>query len=307
MSDDLTCPRCQGVLRQHVFGAVTVDGCEACGGLWFDTSELAHLARGGQETVVAAEEVFAPPLPTAQNAQAEGQCPRCHVELYAFQFEHTPEVTLDACPQCRGVWIDDGELAAIGRRLAPAQGAAEEPRSIRRSVRQAVGFMQRVKCERCGEENPQSARVCWACGATIGYAKSGRMCPRCDGALDYISAEDLEIRPPPYLDHCPHCGGLWVQADSLSRLMELTVEVLKDYEQRLSCRCHGATETKEGDIICPTCQAVLRERPYAGDYGAMIDHCRDCAGTWLDGGELAMIKRISIRQDLWGGGDVARK
>jgi len=310
MSDTaLTCPRCLVALREHALGAVSIDGCDTCGGLWFDTDELSQLARGGQETVVAAESVFAPPEPVGDVLPVKGLCPRCQVPLYAFQFAHTPGVTLDACPTCRGVWIDDGELEAIGRRLAPQQPPAEAaapaqpatapPASVRQKARQALSFIQRVPCTKCNEENPEGALVCWACGATMSHRKSGRLCPRCDGRLNYITADDLEIHPPPYLDHCPDCGGIWIQRECLSPLINVDIKDLKRWEEHLAAHVRGSVETREEQIICPVCQVVLDERPYARDRSVLIDQCRVCLGTWLDGGELVVIKRVSLEQDVW--------
>lgn len=300
------CPRCQVLLREHVLGPVTIDGCDTCGGLWFDTDELTQLAKGGQETVVAAEGVFAPPEPVGDVVTAKGLCPCCAVPLYAFQFAHTPEVTLDACASCRGVWIDDGELEAIGRRLAPkapVQNARPTPASVRQRARQALGFIQRVPCTKCGEENPESALTCWACGATMGHRKSGRLCPRCDSRLDYITADDLEIRPPPSLDHCPDCGGIWIQRECLSPLIDVDIKDLKRWDARLAAQVRGGAETREVEILCPVCQVLLDERPYARDGSVLIDQCKCCQGTWLDGGELVVIKRISIEQDVWARSD----
>lgn len=298
----LTCPRCQTTLRQHAFGAVVVDGCDTCGGLWFDTDELAQLAKGGQETVVAAETVFAPPEPVADTVASKGLCPRCQVALYPFQFEHTPEVTLDACSSCRGIWMDDQELAAIGRRLAPAQpqAAPAQPQTVRQKARQAQCFLRRVPCGKCGEENPEGAVTCWACGAAMGRRKTGKLCPRCDGRLDYISAEDLQIVPPPHVDHCPDCGGIWIERTCLSPLMDVDLQDLTRWEEHLATHVRGALETREAEILCPVCQLLLDEHPYAREQHVRIDQCGCCRGTWLDGGELALIKRISVEQDVWG-------
>jgi Zn-finger nucleic acid-binding protein len=307
MSDALlTCPRCQVVLREHTLGSVVVDGCDACGGLWFDTDELARLARGGQETVVAAEGAFAPPAPLPDTMPLKGLCPRCRVPLYAFEYAHTPGVTLDACPDCRGVWIDDGELEAIGRRLAPkapaAPAAATRP-SVRCRARRAAAFMRRVPCARCGEENPEGAHVCWACGATMAQQQSGRLCPRCDGRLDYIEAEELQIVPPPALDHCPDCGGIWIQRASLTPLIGLDLKLLRRWESVLAAQVRGVSATREAEIICPVCHVPLDEHPYARDDSVRVDQCHACLGLWLDSGELVLIKRISAEQDVWSHSD----
>ena len=58
---------------------------------------------------------------------ANGPCPSCGGQL--VQVERSG-VRIDACRQCRGVWLDRGELDKIIERSAPAQAAqpAPEPR-----------------------------------------------------------------------------------------------------------------------------------------------------------------------------------
>lgn len=50
------------------------------------------------------------------------QCPACNVTLVMTERQG---VEIDYCPQCRGVWLDRGELDKIveraGRRPLPAQ------------------------------------------------------------------------------------------------------------------------------------------------------------------------------------------
>jgi uncharacterized protein len=298
-----TCPRCATGLSPYRFGPVAVDACDSCGGVWFDAGELSQLAQGGRDAVDAAETLIEPPEAVAGSAVSAGQCPKCQVPLYQFEFKHTPGVTLDACPTCQGIWVDDRELAAIAQRLAPAAPAAPAPRSLRHKVRQASSFLQRVPCAKCQEENVAGSLVCWACGATMAGRKSGKLCPRCDAPLRYVTAEDLEIHPRPHVDHCPDCGGIWIELKCLTILMELDTQTLKHWEFRLSAEARGALDTHESDIICPACQVVLDERPYARDTEVRIDRCLSCRGTWLDSGELPLIKRISIQQDVWARSD----
>ena len=38
------------------------------------------------------------------------RCPKCGMQL---QEETLNEVAVDICPDCRGIWLDDGELAKL--------------------------------------------------------------------------------------------------------------------------------------------------------------------------------------------------
>lgn len=46
------------------------------------------------------------------------KCPNCNVNLLMTQRD---SVEIDYCPECRGVWLDRGELDKIIERNAPMQ------------------------------------------------------------------------------------------------------------------------------------------------------------------------------------------
>ncbi len=51
-------------------------------------------------------------------------CPKCHVEL---RMADRQGVEVDYCPECRGIWLDRGELDKIIERSAAAMGGGPEP------------------------------------------------------------------------------------------------------------------------------------------------------------------------------------
>jgi uncharacterized protein len=44
------------------------------------------------------------------------KCPKCGASLETVDYH---EVHIDRCPECGGVWLDDGELGAITRHADP--------------------------------------------------------------------------------------------------------------------------------------------------------------------------------------------
>ncbi len=52
------------------------------------------------------------------------QCPVCRV---ALSMSDRQGIEIDYCPQCRGVWLDRGELDKIIERSAPAAAPAPVP------------------------------------------------------------------------------------------------------------------------------------------------------------------------------------
>lgn len=297
------CPRCGSALSEQALGAIVVDGCDACGGLWFDANELGQLASAGQQTVAWAEQVFEPAALEERPDGGGAGCPKCGVPLYEFEFRHTPGVKLDACPQCRGIWVDDRELDAIAQRMAGPQQESGGPRPVRQKARQAVAFMQQFPCRRCEEPNPAGSLVCWACGTPLRGRRGAMLCPRCDNCLFCkpadISGLDLDIDA--HVDHCEGCGGVWVGLEDLSSLMELSTGWLETWQETLSAMIQRDAPAHEHDILCPVCQVILDERAYGADSGVYVDRCRTCQGTWLDNGELVLIRRVSMQQDVWRG------
>ena len=63
-----------------------------------------------------------------QTAVSAMLCPVCHVGL---SMTDRQGVEIDYCPQCRGVWLDRGELDKIiersGREAAPVAAPAPQP------------------------------------------------------------------------------------------------------------------------------------------------------------------------------------
>lgn len=97
----LACPRDGRPLRK-LMGAVVLDRCD-CGGTWFDESELRRVARDDAiERVVAR---------AAKGAAAGAvRCPRCGDACAAAR---VGGAEVDACPSCRGVWLDAHEFDRV--------------------------------------------------------------------------------------------------------------------------------------------------------------------------------------------------
>lgn len=104
-------------------------------------------------------------------------CPKCGAALIALELEG---VEIDYCPECRGLWLDYGELAMI----ADLAGASD-------------GGMSRTLYE----------------SEALGDGEGE--CPRCGKGLERTSAPG-EIK----LDRCPHGHGLWFDRGELRRTIE---------------------------------------------------------------------------------------
>ncbi len=127
----LPCVACSGRLLAYAGGQgqLIIDFCSACEGFWFDGEELRKL-------VTRPELVDSFPLPPrGQKAPAvlssrARRCPRC--EGLPLIQTTLGDVVIDCCPDCRGSWLDAGELERLSQlhqsRPRPQKGS-EEPRS----------------------------------------------------------------------------------------------------------------------------------------------------------------------------------
>lgn len=293
------CPRCGEALRAQQFGAVAVDGCDSCGGLWFDANELAQLAKGG--AMNEAETAFAPPVGESPDSLGDMRCPRCNVALYEFEFPHTPGVKLNACSACKGVFVDDRELAGIAQRTGRPKPESTVRTTTRVRARVAVTFIQQRACPRCGEQNPVSALVCWACSAELQSRQTMVLCPRCDSHLEHRVGDTswLEMEGDPEVDHCVGCGGIWIEAGGLSLLMMVPADWLDRWSAQLAELSRSEGPARQQDIVCPACQVRMEERAYGSGGDIHVDRCGACEGMWLDSGELILVRRISVQEDVW--------
>ena len=83
------------------------------------------------------------------------QCPRCWVEAEKNEVEiFGPNIIIDVCPKCNGIWLDPGEL-----------GKLLKDRKMTEYLTKDIGTQ----------------------------SKSQLVCPRCGGLMDIESAEDTEI------------------------------------------------------------------------------------------------------------------
>jgi hypothetical protein len=63
-------------------------------------------------------------------------CPRCGVSLTMSERQG---IEIDYCPQCRGVWLDRGELDKIIERTGVVQGPPPGPSALDRTGQGAAG------------------------------------------------------------------------------------------------------------------------------------------------------------------------
>jgi len=119
MSDRL-CPDCRIPINPDVVQGVHLDACGQCGGVWFDDGELTEVQNRG--AIGEVEDTFVPSMERWTGGGATRQCPVCHDTVMAeYNYMYSTPVRIDACPNCHGIWVQDGELRAMERLAAAAQ------------------------------------------------------------------------------------------------------------------------------------------------------------------------------------------
>lgn len=108
----MLCPKCQNPLRTTSFNGIEVERCVNCQGVWLDLGELPALRqwKNGRFGEAMGE--------TAVYNTLSAPCPRCGGLGHMTRLHdlYRPEVVLDTCPVCYGIWLDGGELDKLAER-----------------------------------------------------------------------------------------------------------------------------------------------------------------------------------------------
>lgn len=107
-----------------------------------------------------------------------------------------------------------------------------------------------------------------------------RNCPRCNGPMALLAKKNIE------LDACPQCMGIWFDKDELDKITDgcASFEGLIYTAKSLGRK-----------LPCPSCG---KKMTYATVEGITIDFCQDCAGIWLDAGELSAVGGVLQKKEV---------
>lgn len=104
----MNCPKCRNAMHEISFEGVVLDFCDSCQGIWFDKDELAFTMELSTDISDISE--------VQKDARTtEHDCPRCGSpqKLEEMKFVRIQDLLLDRCPECKGIWVDKGELPKI--------------------------------------------------------------------------------------------------------------------------------------------------------------------------------------------------
>lgn len=105
------CPKCKTQAAQIKYENVPIYHCGDCGGHWLTNPQRLELILERRE-VVMPEPVKQKMMDIADASDSKGVlwCMPCAKEMIKEQFKHWPEIQIDRCPKCGGIWLDQGEL-----------------------------------------------------------------------------------------------------------------------------------------------------------------------------------------------------
>lgn len=95
------------------FAGLRLDVCGKCAGIWFDSGELASLAKEAPALLQILEDKFVPEISVIHQPEGAKRCPRCKKTLEKFRYQYSSPTLVDSCKTCGGVFIEDNELHAI--------------------------------------------------------------------------------------------------------------------------------------------------------------------------------------------------
>ena len=111
------CPACRTELKCGFLHEEMVEYCGTCEGILLDQDLFGHVVAKLRREFQGAEDR---PTPIDQNQLAvKRMCPVCDVRMDCHPYYGPGNAIIDACTDCRIVWLDAGELTMIER--APGQ------------------------------------------------------------------------------------------------------------------------------------------------------------------------------------------
>lgn len=99
------CPKDRVKLEKMEMVGVELDFCPSCNGCWLDERELELLTRSRGAAAVHAK--------VTESRDTGLRCPRCEGALREGHHETMTDLLIDECPDCRGIWLDRGELRQL--------------------------------------------------------------------------------------------------------------------------------------------------------------------------------------------------
>lgn len=101
---------------QQLHGALWVERCGRCHGIFFDAGELSEALRS-----MKLLDVPPPPQAFSFGATNARDCPKCQRRMVSYQ-SPAFSIIYERCPTCSGLWLDIGEVLHMANPLVALSG-----------------------------------------------------------------------------------------------------------------------------------------------------------------------------------------
>jgi Zn-finger nucleic acid-binding protein len=167
----------------------------------------------------------------------------------------------------------------------PGCGAAASIDSVRCEYCRVP--LSTTNCTACFEPMFVGSRYCPHCGVVAAREVVPDVppcaCPRCKETLQALKLGSTSAQ------ECGACGGLWVEPDTLQRLVDAKEEGAA-VTSVLAARIPTAPQTASAVryVPCPVCAKPMNRVNFAKASGVILDVCK-LHGIWLDRGEMQAV------------------
>ena len=104
----MQCPNCSGQLTATLYEFEDVHLCSSCNGILLDEQKLGEI-ESKRERLLSREKIHA----VARHYDGSRTCPNCSLNMEKAKYGKYYPKTIDKCPQCNNIWLDEGELEDI--------------------------------------------------------------------------------------------------------------------------------------------------------------------------------------------------
>lgn len=143
------CPKCRTQTALIPYEGVKIQHCGSCGGNWLTDAKLdLILARRDSKFEGAVAEKL--DEMARESASTEPlMCITCGTMMKREPFRAWPEVQLDVCPRCEGIWFDQAELEKCQMLW---EAAKSDPKQMKRIEKHAVAELDMLRSKQEAEE-----------------------------------------------------------------------------------------------------------------------------------------------------------
>ena len=181
-------------------------------------------------------------------------CPVCLGVQMVKEFpSHRPNLTLDLCRRCGGIWFQPGEFEVL------RSGSSFD------LAKSFEGGLHTGRCHACLASIKRDAESCAACGAANKID-----CPDCLRPMRRITHDGLT------LDVCTKCRGVWFDRHEIAAIWTVAVAAIVG--------ARAANSERGFDIGSDSATTALEALSYSPDVGGVIvEGTLRAAGTALEG------------------------